>query len=63
MERFKLPLVGFNLAFIVYLLIMASGIVFPPLDWTQFGIQALIGAAIGLVVAGVIYAAVAFAGK
>ena len=63
MERFKLPLVGFNIAFILYLLVMASGLFFQPLDWTQFGIQALIGAAVGLVVAGVIYGLVAFAGK
>jgi hypothetical protein len=64
MERFKLPLVGFNFAFIIYMLIMASGLVGPaPDSIVAVLIQAAIGAAVGLVVAGLIYAAVAFAGK
>jgi hypothetical protein len=64
MERFKLPLVGFNFAFIIYMLIMATGLVGSAPD--SIGgvmIHAAIGAGIGLVVAGLIYAAVAFAGK
>lgn len=64
MDRFKLPLVGFNFAFILYMLIMASGLVVAaPASLSAVAIQAAIGAGVGLVVAGLIYAAVAFAGK
>lgn len=64
MDRFKLPLVGFNFAFIIYMLIMATGLVgSAPDSIAGVMIHAAIGAGIGLVVAGLIYAAVAFAGK
>lgn len=64
MERIKLPLVGFNFAFIIYMLIMASGLVGPAPDTiVDVLIQAAIGAVVGVIVGGLIYAAVAFAGK